>query len=282
MREQWINFQAALLQRLPPAAGTFLSNVKHIPSYASWRLNPAGRRQAIKLLEPYSNRYQGFRCVIIGNGPSLREMDLAPLKQEFTFGLNRIYLLFDELGFRTDFLVAINRYVLNQFAEELAVFPSLKIFNWSYRHPALDSPSTCYLETKPIMQPDGNLLAGYYAGGGTVTNVALQAAYFMGFSEVILVGVDHNYQQKGRPNKAVTSNEADESHFSRRYFGPGVVWQLPDLAAMERGFEQIRLLFDEDNRSIIDATRGGKLQVFPKADFQDVLETSNFQSRAGL
>src|SRR4030066_2585922 len=59
------------------------------------------------------------RCFIIGNGPSLRQTDLSKLRGEFTFGLNRIYLLFPELGFSTSCLVAVNDLVLEQCAAEM-------------------------------------------------------------------------------------------------------------------------------------------------------------------
>ncbi len=39
------------------------------------------------------NIHHGQRCFIIGNGPSLQRTDLTKLKDEFTFGMNRIYLV---------------------------------------------------------------------------------------------------------------------------------------------------------------------------------------------
>ena len=44
-------------------------------------------------------KHRGKRGFIIGNGPSLKNTDLTKLEDEFTFGMNRIYLLFPELGF---------------------------------------------------------------------------------------------------------------------------------------------------------------------------------------
>ncbi len=278
-RQVWINFQAKVLQYLPPSLAVMAGNLRHLPSYAAWWLHPQGRRRAIELLAPLRGRYHGCRCVVIGNGPSLKKMDLAPLRHEFTFGLNRIYLLFEKWGFETTFLVAINRFVLEQFGDELGSTSPLKILNWSYRQPELEGERACFLETRPTTRPDGDLLRGFYAGGGTVTNVALQAAYFMGFTEVILIGVDHSYRSQGVPNQAVRAESEDESHFSKDYFGPGIVWQLPDLEAMERGYWHIRELFEGGRRRVLDATVGGQLEVFPKVGFEEILETSPYQRR---
>ena len=52
------------------------------------------RRASIARLAELKDKYQGQRAFIIGNGPSLKITDLSKLKEEFTFGLNRIYLMF--------------------------------------------------------------------------------------------------------------------------------------------------------------------------------------------
>ena len=62
----------------------------------------------------------------------------------------------------------------------------------------------------------------------------------MGFSEVILVGVDHNYVTQGAANQAVVSQGDDPNHFASNYFGKGFKWQLPDLAGSERGYPRAR------------------------------------------
>lgn len=278
-RRAWINLQAKALSWLPPTAAELLSSMKHLPQYFGWWFHPLGRARARRILGPLEGRYRGCRCVVIGNGPSLSNMDLSVLRDEFTFGLNRIYLKYEDWGFPTTFYVAINRFVLQQFASEIYSVPGPKVLNWSYRRPELMDENTVYLETRIALKPDGRLLTGFYAGAGTVTSLALQLAYFMGFDEAILIGVDHSYSQRGVPNQAIESRRADVNHFDERYFGPGVVWQLPDLEAMERGFVKLRELFREDGRRVVDATVGGKLEVFPKVDFETRLREGGLLNR---
>jgi hypothetical protein len=280
MRLRWINWQSEIFRRLPPDVGVVLGNLRHLPSLVHWWFHPLGRSRALELLAPLEGRYQGCRCVVIGNGPSLKRMKLSPLVDEFTFGMNRIYLMSDSLGFEPTFYAAINRYVLEQFADEINTVQSLKFLNWSYRDRRISDPRTVYLETKPTLRPDGRLLSGYYAGGGTVTLLALQLAYFMGFSEAILIGVDHSYAETGTPNKAVRAVGDDSSHFSKAYFGAGVVWQLPDLAAMERGYAMIRRLYEGSGRRIVDATKDGRLNVFPKVGFEEALSDVRWTNRS--
>ncbi|MGA9192304.1 MAG: hypothetical protein WBZ24_11265, partial [Anaerolineales bacterium] len=103
-----------------------------------------------------------------------------------------------------------------------------------------------------------------------VTFVAMQQAYYMGFEDVILIGVDNNFTTQGQPNETVESQGDDPNHFSPDYFGKGFRWQLPDLEASERAYRLAKNAFEADGRRVRDATLGGKLQVFPKVDYDDL------------
>jgi hypothetical protein len=111
-----------------------------------------------------------------------------------------------------------------------------------------------------------------FYSGGTVTYVAIQLAYIMGFSEIILIGVDHSFVDKGMPNKVETrTTEIDANHFHPNYFPKGFKWQLPDLLRSELAYTIAREKIEEAGRRIYDATVAGKLQVFEKVDFSDLL-----------
>jgi hypothetical protein len=103
--------------------------------------------------------------------------------------------------------------------------------------------------------------------GATVTYVAMQLAYFMGFTTVILIGVDHSFKTQGPAHRLVVSEGADENHFHPEYFGKGVRWQLPDLETSERAYMKARAAFEADGRKVLDATVGGKLTVFEKIPY---------------
>ena len=232
----------------------------------------------VKILNQFENRYVGCRCVIIGNGPSINAMDLGSLKNEFTFGLNRIYLLFEQWGFETTFFVSVNRFVLEQFLDDIQKLRMLKFLNWAYRSSYQADENTVFLSPKPSRLVDGNICNGIYPIGGTVTNTALEIAYFMGFSEVVLIGVDHSFAEKGVGNTAVLAQGPDQNHFSPDYFGKGVLWQLPDFIVIEKGYAKMKDLFEQNGRRVVDATLNGKLQIYPKVDFEDYLLSSRYQN----
>ena len=89
----------------------------------------------------------------------------------------------------------------------------------------------------------------------------------MGFAEVILVGVDHNFETQGQPNSTVISSGEDPNHFSPDYFGKGFRWQLPDLEGSERAYRMAKAAYELSGRRVLDATVDGKLKVFPKVDY---------------
>ena len=99
----------------------------------------------------------------------------------------------------------------------------------------------------------------------------MQLAYFMGFEEVVLVGVDHYFTTQGEPHAVVVGTGEDPNHFDPDYFGKGFKWQLPDLVGSELAYIRARRVFEADGRRVIDATVGGKLQVFPKMDLREAL-----------
>jgi hypothetical protein len=114
--------------------------------------------------------------------------------------------------------------------------------------------------------------------GSTVTYAALQIAFYMGFKRVFLIGVDHNFAQKGKPHKVETMKGDDMSHFDPGYF-KGMKWQLPDLEGSERAYRMAKYHFEKDNRQILDATIDGKLDIFAKIKFEEALRVAGKKTR---
>jgi len=247
--------------------------IGELPHALAWYIKPAFAVENRDRLRRYHKIHAGERCVIIGNGPSLKKTDLSLLRDEVTFGMNRIYLLFDQIPFIPTYYVAINELVLDQFLDDINDLKMPKFLNWN-RRSLFDrsSSDTAFLKlrfrftdnfakdiTKPIF------------GGGTVTYAALQIAHYMGFQEVILIGVDHNFVDKGIPNTTEERVEdIDENHFHPQYFPKGVRWQLPDLRRSELAYEQARVAFEEDGRRILDATIDGNCPIFKKIEYQSL------------
>ncbi|MFM6255708.1 MAG: hypothetical protein ACKPEQ_42345, partial [Dolichospermum sp.] len=113
----------------------------------------------------------------------------------------------------------------------------------------------------------------YY--GHTVTFVAMQLAFHMGFKDVALIGCDHNFATKGAANKTVISGEKDDNHFAENYFAGGVKWQLPDLFQSEINYTIARDQYEAHGRSIVNATEGGFLQLLPRICLKNFIASTS-------
>lgn len=249
--------------------------VRRLPELPNAYLHP-WRRESIKRLGALKNIHKGKRAFIIGNGPSLRQTDLSKLKNEITFGMNRVYLAFPDWGFSTTYLCVTNDLVVEQFVDDINILTIPKFIAWrSHRHfspelPISQLPTFIYTSyTGPRFTGD---VRGRVWEGATVTNLALQLAYHMGVEQAILIGVDHNFASKGDANKSVISEGDDQNHFLPNYFGKGIKWQLPDLDTSEIGYTLAGEAYRRAGREVLDATVGGKLTVFPKVDYNSLFQ----------
>jgi hypothetical protein len=237
----------------------------------SYRLSAEGRRSRERLAAMRGSATER-RCVIIGNGPSLNQMDLSNLAGVPTFALNRGYLLFPRIGAPATYLVSANKYVLEQSMDEmLGSSPGPKFFNWRHRHLVpRGRDDVVFFDTVRNPGFSTDVPGKGLWEGATVTMVAMQLAYHLGYREVVLIGVDHNFTTEGPAHKLVTSQGADPNHFDPNYFGAGYRWQLPDLERSERAYRMARAAFEAAGGEVVDATVGGKLQVFRKVDFAEL------------
>ncbi len=232
------------------------------------------RRESRRRLAELKDQYVGQRAFIIGNGPSLKQTDLRKLRGEFTFGLNRIYLMYRTLGFATSCLVSVNDLVIEQCKEEMDALEVPRFLSWRAHRFYPASRALVALPTFLYTTYDGPTFGRDARGrlweGATVTYVALQLAFHMGFRQVFLVGVDHDFSSKGQANQTVVSQGDDPNHFSPQYFGKGFRWQLPDLVTSETAYRMARKAYAQAGREVLDATVGGKLTVFPKVDYNSL------------
>jgi hypothetical protein len=200
-------------------------------------------------------------------------MDLGILEGRTTFSMNRAYLLYGEQIPPPTYYCCINELVLEQFHDDISDLRMPKFVNWNRR--ALFPDREDLLFVRP-----GFRLKDWFGGdstrticsGGTVTFAALQVAYFMGFSEVVIIGLDHSFVDQGRPNQTeVRAEEVDANHCHPDYFPKGTKWQLPDLLRSEQAYALARRAFEERGGRVVDATVGGRCNVFEKADLAQAL-----------
>lgn len=255
-----------LKKRLKPfhtSAVNLLDNILD-PLYIRWHF-----RESKRLLR-FKNKHFGEECFIIGNGPSLRNMDLSLLGEYATFGLNKIYLIFEHVNLNINYHVAVNPLVIEQSSQELSQLRCPSFLSMTAAHDVVSSSKNVYKIFTGAPFSFQSDFSKKICEGHTVTYVAMQLAFYMGFRKVFLIGVDHNFQYTGNPNEQQVLEGSDPNHFTPNYFG-GQNWNLPDLQASELAYHLAKFYFERNGREILDATVGGKLNIFSKISYEEAL-----------
>jgi len=237
-------------------------------------------------LEVLANKYAGRRAFIIGNGPSLNKLDMTKLKDEITFGVNNIFYNFETMGFKPTFYIVEDRLIAQDRANEINELDGvIKIFGeYTKKYKFQDKDDVIWAnvivdyEKYPDFPHFSENAATCLWVGGTVSYLCMQLAYHMGFDEVFLIGFDHNYiipSDAAVKGCVITSASDDPNHFHPEYFGKGKRWHDPCLDRMELAYHRAKQVFEQNGRKIYNATVGGRLEIFPRVDYDRLFDRGN-------
>ena len=263
----------------------FPSEYDNMNSYEAREIYKAPAPDSVKLAAFY-NVFKGQRCFIIGNGPSLNKHDLSLLEGEFTFAVNGFFYKTKETGFRPTFFVVEDNAVMQENIEEIRAYEvPFKLFPTPYKelHQEGDnvyffsmnrgfyeqsSPNYCI----PRFSTDASKIL--YCGQ-SVTYINLQLAFFMGFTEVYLIGMDFDYivpKEHIVTGNAILSTTDDPNHFHKDYFGKGKTWKLPKIDRVAVNYKMAKLAYESVGRKIYNATEGGKLEIFGRKSYGELFQ----------
>lgn len=256
-----------------------------IHSFRKYRWNPllrrlAGRRDTKELLA-FKDKHKGERAFIIASGPSLREADVMKLKNEVTFAVNSVAALTPKTGWRPDYYCigdpdSFHRLkgLLNELQyQNVFVDINLKKYSGEMKFHPHWFDDVCwgvpYLDSPQRIRSNLRFSSDIYKygvyTGRSITYTALQIAAYMGFSEIYIYGVDNGYQ-KGKSHFSQEGNPDDEKGifdkpFMEKFCADNEIsYEIADRYARKHGFR------------IYNATRGGAVKAFERADLDNVLE----------
>lgn len=245
--------------------------IDNIPNAIAWFINIGYSKKNKNKLLDYKNIHKGERCFILANGPSLNKIDFNLLKNEYTIGMNRIYLLQKVNGFIPDYLACIDeKCQLKQFYDEYNQLNIPCFFNWNQRKLFDKKSNQSFVKVKFSTGFSRDIVRSQTYNGASVTYTCIQLAYYMGFHEVYLIGKDHEYKCHVKAGKTSISDGAEKNHFIDGYYKKGQVWDSPTYEVEECAYEIAKSVFEKENKVIKDATVGGKLNVFEKVDFNSL------------
>lgn len=230
------------------------------------------------------------RCFVLGNGPSLNKHDLTKLKDEITFGCNRIYLKEAEMGFAVTYYFCVDsimplvikkdiiRYIQANELREAYIYQSF--------HDFFNSPKIIFSDS-------------YYSVGMNMITSSLRK----GYNPIYLLGFDLDYKYPQESDRIPLSSidefpvdddiknnlkqiehtinmkdifiskvQSDDSHFSDDYLKniPGHYITTNNIIAQYK-----KLVSGVSN--IINAGIGGKCDFFPRVDYNSLFSNKTYK-----
>lgn len=222
-------------------------------------------------LKKYQNIHNGKRCFIIATGPSLTLSDIELLKNEFTFSMNSIPKLYEKTNWRPTYfgIQDCNVYKKMEFVICHNYQNSDNVFISDVIAKQFNVPSNFHQFPYNTIYHDNQLeIEKYFAkfsddcysivyDGYSITYSLIQIAIYMGFKEIYLLGADCSYK-RGEKNHIVDSGNDDKN-------------EEKNHDKMIIGYKVAKKYADEHGIKIINCTRGGMLEVYPRMALEDVL-----------
>lgn len=228
-----------------------------------------------KRLKSWRDKYSKEKALILCNGPSLNNVDFGLIGEKgwFTFGLNKINLLFNKKDFRPSAIVSVDPDIISQ---NVAFYnkTNIPIFLDSYgKNIVRFRENIVFLHSVSYLGKFAEDCSFSVNQGYTVTYVAMQLAFHMGFETVGLLGCDHSFHvERDIAKVSVLSEGNDKNHFHPDYFVKGQKYDLPDVKMMEIHYKKAREVFECNNKKIFNCTENSKLEVFEKLPLEEFIE----------
>lgn len=242
----------------------------------------------------FLNCHQGERCFILGSGPSIKEQDMKLLAGRIVMTQNHFHAHEDIGIINPKYHVNVPKYQPQEYDGDWRAW----LRSMDERLP--DDTILFFGKNTKYLVDELNLFQGracYLKFGGafalrkrasvditkrlmpvpTVLTQCLALAIYMGFSEIVLVGFDLDQivlSMKDRSqvrfyglspitdNNAEVKIEDDAASSGYDWFYWWIIWRQCNLLKAEADRRGIR---------IVNATKGGLLNMFPRQNYEDVV-----------
>lgn len=226
---------------------------------------------------------EGKRIFLVGNGPSLNDMNLDLLEGEYSLAMNRISLIYPKTKWRPTYYIftssnchdprwghewsqsilsassedktlpIIWRRYKNEIEKRAGTLPDKTIYLDSLSENSIGSPGAFSTNAEERLDKSG-----------TTMNIALQLAYYMKFSEVYLVGCDSNWHTATNTKTFGDPNHFDSSYHA--YIGDG----QHEFDRMNGTHLRAKPEFDKAGIKILNAGFNSAITAYDKIDYESL------------
>lgn len=237
------------------------------------------------------NIHQGKRCFILCNGPSVLKQSLLPLKNEIVFSVSNAYHHKDYLAIQPKYHCAV-RISYNKcfhYEDALSWFKEM--------HSRIGSAELFLDAAEASMIKNNKLFVGrkinYFSSGAswneknadiidisrripgitTVPILCIIIAIYMGFKDIYLIGVDHDFWKTGEYKhffEQTVLKGKDESTYPDGKLKDPLYSQFLIFGTILRQYWHMHNIARANNMSIFNATEGGALEEFKRVKFESL------------
>jgi hypothetical protein len=251
----------------------------------------AGHAETLRANQVLKCAGTGRRCFIVGNGASIAQQNLKPLKGECIFGLNEFFLHEDYQ------YIAPQHLVFSGFGIHRTPAEQQEKWYWDYgeritgiSQPIINICDEDYIRENRMLRgakPKFVLYADRYENihrhgvdasrslyaSESVSAMAIQIAIYMGFKDIILLGLDHDWLLRLFDRAPDHFYDPAKSVLQRPARGAKkvtVAMQVKSLNVLFSNYLWIQEYAQLNGIKIVNATRGGMLDVFPRIVYEDL------------
>jgi hypothetical protein len=231
---------------------------------------------------------KGKRIFLVGNGPSLNDMNLDLLENEDSIAMNRIELIYPKTKWRPTYYIFCSSNCQDKrwgkgwskSVVKASKEPKTLPLIWDRYKDDIEKNANTSLDESTIYltnftENEVGQLSTFSVNAedrldksGTTMNVALQLAYYMDYNEVYLIGIDSNWKTLKYDDETI---EVDKNHFHPYYHayienGKEEFWRMNTTHKIAKKF------FDIKGVKIMNAGLNSAIDVYEKVDFRSLFK----------
>jgi len=231
------------------------------------------------------NKFLKKRCFIIGNGPSLNELNLDLIKDEIIFCCNAFYKIKNKnispnvycIGDRSLKHVSyIEKILLKSNSDIYIIYNGLlNILNKKKKIRKLINSKEIYGFQTLTNNFENDIkdidFSSYIPAFRHTPIMAIMASIYMGCNQIILVGMDNSYMRDYFfENKKISHFYPEKKKESLKKVN--VIKLCQETLLTFYNFSQIKKYCEKKKIKILDATKNGYLDIFKKVNYADLFK----------
>jgi hypothetical protein len=223
----------------------------------------------LKGLSLKKNKYKGERIFIIGGGPSINNIDISLLNNEYTAAVNKGYMLKDRGLHHVTLYGCSDKTAMLDYGKEVPddFYDYSCIFRNIMPIKMFKNPSYFGVYTKN--SPKKAMYNGYFefnvkkplAHSYTIVLQMLQVAVWLGFKDIYFVGIDNNFRKLHNMHWYKDTNQEQQNMNN---------WNFSPEEANAAAFEHAHQILKKKGVNIYNASMGGELETIPKVNFLEL------------